>query len=153
MSLEEQVSQSFLTKCHLMVVFSDINKVCDAAWQYRILQTDDHWNQKGHLPFFFFFSPPNGTTCPLWTFRGFPLPGCGQVYPTSEVGTPMRRGYAIPMRSVVIYGYEVPGGTLNLSSTTLPRPWSPWVLSPFRKNPHGRIGNRTRDLMISSQRL
>ena len=60
----------------------------------------------------------------------------------------MRRGYAM-----VIYGYEAPGGALNLTSTTLPRPWSPWVLSPFRKNPHGRAGNRTRDLMISSQRL
>ena len=57
------------------------------------------------------------------------------------------------MRCMVIYGYEVPGGVLNLSSTTLPRPWSPWVLSPFRKNPHSRTGNRTRDLMISSQRL
>ena len=63
------------------------------------------------------------------------------------------RGYAIPMRCMVIYGYEVTGEALNLSSTTLPRPWSPWVLSPFRKKPHGRTGNRTRDLMISSQRL
>jgi len=42
--LEEQVSQSFLTKWHLMVVFFDISKVCDAAWQYGILQIDDLWN-------------------------------------------------------------------------------------------------------------
>jgi hypothetical protein len=42
---------------------------------------------------------------------------------------------------------------LNLSSTKLPRPWSPWKSSPIRKNPHGRNGNRTRDLMISSQKL
>jgi hypothetical protein len=25
-----------------------------------------------------------------------------------------------------VYGYGVPGGALNLSSTKLPRPWSPW---------------------------
>jgi hypothetical protein len=42
---------------------------------------------------------------------------------------------------------------LNLSSTKLPRPWSPWETSPSRKNPHGRTGNHTRDLMISSQKL
>jgi hypothetical protein len=53
----------------------------------------------------------------------------------------------------VIYGYEVPGGALNLSSTKLSRPWSPLESSPSRKNPHGRTGNRTRDLMISSQKL
>jgi hypothetical protein len=53
----------------------------------------------------------------------------------------------------VIYEYEVPGGTLNLNSPKLPRPWSPGGSSPSRKNPHGRTGNRTRDLMISSQKL
>jgi hypothetical protein len=53
----------------------------------------------------------------------------------------------------MIYEYEVPGGALNISSTKLPRPWSPWESSPSRKNPHGRTGNRTRDLMISSQNL
>jgi hypothetical protein len=26
-------------------------------------------------------------------------------------------------------------------------------ISPFKENPHGRTGNRTRDLMISSQKL
>jgi hypothetical protein len=44
-------------------------------------------------------------------------------------------------------------GPLNLNSTKLPRPWSQWGSSPSRKNPHGRTGNRTRDLMISSQKL
>jgi hypothetical protein len=53
----------------------------------------------------------------------------------------------------MIYEYEVPGGTLNLSSTKLPRPWLPWDSSPSRKNSHGRTGNRNRDLMISSQKL
>jgi hypothetical protein len=43
----------------------------------------------------------------------------------------------------VLYRYEV--GALNLSSTKLPRPWSPWESSPLRKNRHGRTGNRTRD--------
>jgi hypothetical protein len=42
---------------------------------------------------------------------------------------------------------------LNLSSTKLPRPCSPWEPSPSRKNPLGRTGNWTRDLMISSQKL
>jgi hypothetical protein len=44
-------------------------------------------------------------------------------------------------------------GVLNLSYTKLPRPWSLWESSPSRKNPHGRTGNRTRDLMISSKKL
>jgi hypothetical protein len=42
---------------------------------------------------------------------------------------------------------------LNLSSTKLSRPWSPWKSSHLRKIFHGRTGNRTRDLMISSQKL
>jgi hypothetical protein len=73
-------------------------------------------------------------------------PGC-------EAGTPMRRSDVAPMSWMVIYKYKEPGGTLNLSSTKLPRPWSPWESSPSKKNPHGRTGNRTRGLMISSQKL
>jgi hypothetical protein len=65
----------------------------------------------------------------------------------------MRRRYVVPMRSMVIYEYDVPAGTLNLKSTKLPRPWSRGGSSPSRKNPHGRTGNRTQDLMISSQKL
>jgi hypothetical protein len=42
---------------------------------------------------------------------------------------------------------------LNLNYTKLPRPWSPWGTSPSSKNLHGRTGNRTRDLMIISQKL
>jgi hypothetical protein len=52
-----------------------------------------------------------------------------------------------------IYEYKVPGGALNLNSTKLPRPWSPWESSFSRKNPHDWTGNQTRDLMISSQKL
>jgi hypothetical protein len=37
--------------------------------------------------------------------------------------------------------------------TKLPRPWSPRGSSPSRKNPHGRTGNLTWNLMISSQKL
>ena len=44
---------------------------------------------------------------------------------------------------------EVPGGGLKPNFYQLPRPWSPWE----RKNAHGRAGNRTRDLMVSSQEL
>jgi hypothetical protein len=57
------------------------------------------------------------------------------------------------MRWMVIYEYEVPGGALNINYTKLPRQWSPRGISPSRKNPHGRIGNGTRDLMISSEKL
>jgi hypothetical protein len=47
-------------------------------------------------------------------------------------------------------------GVLSLPKpkpTRKPRPWSPWGSSPPRENSHGRAGNRTQDLMISSQRL
>jgi hypothetical protein len=47
----------------------------------------------------------------------------------------MRRGYVVPMRWMVIYEYEVPAGVLNLSSTKLLRPWSPWEPSPSSKIP------------------
>jgi hypothetical protein len=65
----------------------------------------------------------------------------------------MRRSYVVPMRWMVVYEYEVPGGALNLNSTKLPRPWSQWGSSPSMKNPRGRAGNRNRDLMIGSQKL
>jgi hypothetical protein len=79
-------------------------------------------------------------------------PNCGRSV-TSEVWTPMMRSCIVSMRWMVIYEYEVPGGALNLSSTKLLRPLSPWESSPSRINPHGRAGNRTLDLMISSQKL
>jgi hypothetical protein len=98
------------------------------------------------------FLPPIATTCPLWTSWS-PLPFVAEVLPTSEVETPMRRSHFVPMRWMVIYNYEVPGGALNLSFTKLLRLWSPWKSFPLRKNPHGRIRNRIRGLMISSQKL
>jgi hypothetical protein len=76
----------------------------------------------------------NVTTCPLWTSWS-PLLVVADVCPTSEVGTPIRRSYVVPTRWMVIYEYEEPGGGLNLRSTKLPRPRSPWESSPSRKNP------------------
>jgi hypothetical protein len=80
-------------------------------------------------------------------------PGCGRSVTDFLGWDAMRRSYVVPMRWMVIYEYEVPGGALNLNSTKLPTPWSPGGSSPSRKNPHGITGNRTRDLMISSQKL
>ena len=50
---------------------------------------------------------------------------------------------------VVIEEDVAPGGALNLNSTNLPRPWSPWESSPSRKIPTVE----PHDLMTSSQRL
>jgi hypothetical protein len=93
---------------------------------------------------------PDTTKRPLWTSRS-PLSAVAEVKPTSEVGTPMRCGYVVLLRCMVIYGYGVLAEDLKISCTVLPRPWSPWGPSPSRKNPHSRTGNRTRNLIISSQ--
>jgi hypothetical protein len=63
----------------------------------------------------------------------------------------MRRGYFVPMSLMVIYGYEIPGGALNLNSTNYPDHGHHGDPLLSGKNPHGRAGNRTRDLMISSR--
>jgi hypothetical protein len=47
-------------------------------------------------------------------------PDCGRCVTDFEVGTPIRRSYVVLMRWMVIYGYGVPGGALNLSSTNYP---------------------------------
>jgi len=67
---------------------------------------------------------------------------------------PMRRSYVVPMMWVVIYI-----GGCSARRALKPKFYQPtqtmvtaWIL-PFRENSHGRAGNRTRDLMISSQRL
>jgi hypothetical protein len=61
----------------------------------------------------------------------------------------MRRGYFVRMVWIVIYGYGVPGGALNLIPTNLPDHWDPPLSG---KNSNGRTRNRTRDLMINSQK-
>jgi hypothetical protein len=51
-----------------------------------------------------------------------------------------------------IYEYGIPGGALNLNSTNYPG-HGPHGDPPLSgNNPHGRGGNQTRDLMISSQK-
>ena len=96
-----------------------------------------------------FFSSPNATTCPVVVFVVLPL-GHGR----SVADFWGWDAHEAQLRCaddvwVVIEGDVVPGGALNLNSTNLPRPWSPRESSPS----HGRAGNRTRNLMISSQRL
>jgi hypothetical protein len=65
---------------------------------------------------------------------------------------PMRRGYVVLMRWMVIYEYGVPGGALNLNSTNYPDPGHHGDPPVSGKNLHGRAGNGTWDLMISSQK-
>jgi hypothetical protein len=52
----------------------------------------------------------------------------------------MRRSYVVPMRWVVIYEHEVPGGALKLSSAKLLRPWSPCDLPLQGKIPMAEPG-------------
>jgi hypothetical protein len=63
----------------------------------------------------------------------------------------MRRSYVVPMRWMLIYEYGVPGGALKLNSTNNPDHGHHGDPPLSGKNPHGIAGNRTRDLMISSQ--
>jgi hypothetical protein len=63
----------------------------------------------------------------------------------------MKRGYVVLMRWMVIYEYGVPGGALNLQSTNYPDHGHHGHPPLSGNNPHVRAGNRTRDLMISSQ--
>jgi hypothetical protein len=78
------------------------------------------------------------------------LPVVAEVKPTSEAGTPMSSSYVVPMRWIVIYEYGVPGWALNLNSTNYHGHHGDPPLSG--KIPHGRAGNRPRELMISSQK-
>jgi hypothetical protein len=64
----------------------------------------------------------------------------------------MRRGYVVPMRCMVIYEYGVPGGVLKINSTNYPDHGHHEDPPLSGKNPHGRAGNRTPGLMISSQK-
>jgi hypothetical protein len=81
-----------------------------------------------------------------------PLLVVAEVSPTSEVGTPIRRNYVVPMRWMVIYEYGVPGRALNLNSNNYPDHGHHWYPPLSGKTPHGRAGNRTRDFMISSRK-
>jgi hypothetical protein len=59
----------------------------------------------------------------------------------------MRHSYGVPMRWMVIYEYEVPGGALKLNSTKLPKTMvakriflfkekSPWQNRESNPGPH-----------------
>jgi hypothetical protein len=56
------------------------------------------------------------------------------------------------MRWMVIYKYEVPGGALNLNYTNYPDHGHHGDTPLSGKNPYGKSGNQTRNLMISSQK-
>jgi hypothetical protein len=64
----------------------------------------------------------------------------------------MRRSYVVLMRWMAIYGYEVLGGAINLNSTNYPDHGHHGDPPLSGKSPHGRAGNRTWDLMISSKK-
>ena len=95
--------------------------------------------------------PP--TTCPL-RLHGAP-PGCGWSVTNfwswdaqwAQLRCPDENDGKMRGES------EVPGGTLNLISTNYPDHGHHGRLPLSRKNAHGRGGNRTRDLMVSSQEL
>ena len=88
----------------------------------------------------------------LMNFRGFP-PGCGDSV-ADFWGWDAHEGrlgdYVVPDVSGDMQEDEIPGGTLSLNLLTTQRMVTTGF--PARKNSHGRTGNRTRDLMISSQR-
>jgi hypothetical protein len=102
-----------------------------------------YWVRKWNIRFFF----ANATTCPLWISWS-----PSRLWPKCNWLLRLGRPWGA-VTWMVIYEYEIPGGALNLSSTTLPRPWSPCESSLSRENPHGRTEIRTWDLMISSQKL
>jgi hypothetical protein len=52
----------------------------------------------------------------------------------------------------MIYEHEALGGALNLNSTNYPDHGHHGDPPLWEKNPHGRAGNQTRDLIISSQK-
>jgi hypothetical protein len=84
--------------------------------------------------------------------RGLPSRLWQKCKLTSEVWMPMRRSYVVPMRWMVIYEYGVPVGALNLNTNNYPDHSHHGNPPLSGKNPHGRAGNRTRDLMVSSQK-
>jgi hypothetical protein len=45
----------------------------------------------------------------------------------------MMHSYVVPMRWMVIYEYEVPGGVLNLNSTKLPQTMVTMGIFPFKE--------------------
>jgi hypothetical protein len=78
-----------------------------------------------------YWSPPPMPPHVPYGRRGFSSrlwPKCNRLL---RLGRPWG---AVTIRWMVVYEYEVPGGALNLCSTELPRPWSPW-----KSSLHGKI--------------
>jgi hypothetical protein len=121
-----------------------IGRLVRPVWNLKIV-TRANVDKVQFVSIFFFNPMPPHVRHGL---RGLP-PGRGW---TSEVGTPMRRSYVVWIRWMDIYGYEVPGGALNLNCTNYPDRGHHGDPPLSGKNPRGRAGNRTLDLMISSQK-
>ena len=84
-------------------------------------------------------------------FRGFP-PGCGDS--VADFWGWDTHGARLPYPDDVsgdMQEDEIPGGALSLILLTTQTMVTTGIF-PCKKNSHGRTGNRTRDLMISSQR-
>jgi hypothetical protein len=80
-----------------------------------------------------------------------PTPGCGRSV-TIICGWGAHRAQLRCPDDVSDYTYIWAWSTrkdLKPKFYRLPRPWSLWGSSPARENPHGRTGNRNRDLMFS----
>jgi hypothetical protein len=93
-----------------------------------------------------FSSPPSpiATTCPLWTSWSRLWPKCNRLL---RLGRPWGAVTLSRWGGWWYMNMKYQEGALNISSTKLPRPWSPWKSFPSRKR------NRNRDLVINSQKL
>ena len=88
----------------------------------------------------------------LMNFRGFP-PGCGDSVADFWGWDAHEARLRCPDDvSGDMQEDEIPGGALSLNLLTTQTMVTAGNLSLHRKISHGRTGNRTRDLMISSQR-
>ena len=88
-----------------------------------------------HIMFTITFPTRNATTCPFVDFVVLP-PGHGRSVTDFWGCDDHEAQLRCPNYVwVVIEEDVVPGGALNLNSTNLPRPWSPWESSPSRKIP------------------
>ena len=101
------------------------------------------------------FFPPNATTCPL-RLRGLSPRlrlwlKCNRLLKLGRpVGAVTLSRWEWWWNERWIWGAK---GALNLISTNYPDHGHHGRLPLSRKNAHGRAGNRTRDLMVSSQEL
>jgi hypothetical protein len=99
------------------------------------------------------FFYPHATTCPAWTLW-FSSPGCGCSVTDFWGWDAQGARLCHPDDDGKVKDESVvPGGALNLISTNYPDHGHRGHFSYSRKNAQGRAGNRTLDLMVSSQTL